>query len=105
MLPNTPSFNAAAAFPRIAAHIRKAGTEQYVTHGELVEKMVNDALVKKFTANPNEAWYLAEKMVGVFSAYFTKGYTKYNMDQYRTESLPISTLRLEFNLAQYIVGS
>ena len=72
-------------FPKIASHIRKAGAERYITHGELVEKLMDDALVREQAADPNEAWRIAEKMVGVFSAYFSKEYVEYNMDQYRRE--------------------
>jgi hypothetical protein len=80
-----PSFDAATAFHRIASLIRTTGTERYITHGELVETLMDDALVRKNAAVSNEAWRTAEKMVGVFSAYFTKGYTKYDMDNYRKE--------------------
>jgi hypothetical protein len=51
----------------------------------LVEKLVDDALVRERTTDSKEAWRMAEKMVGVFSAYFTKGYEKYGMDKYRRE--------------------
>jgi hypothetical protein len=84
-MPKKPTFDAATAFPRIAHCIRKTGAERYVTHGDLVEKLMDDTLVQKSATDPNEAWHVAEKMVGVFSAYFTKGYTKYSMDQYRNE--------------------
>ncbi|MHA2370808.1 MAG: hypothetical protein ACXADX_18495 [Candidatus Hodarchaeales archaeon] len=84
-MPKKPTFDAAKAFPRIAHYIRKAGAERYVTHGELVEKLMDDALVREQATEPNGAWHVAEKMVGMFSAYFTKGYTKYNMGQYRKE--------------------
>jgi hypothetical protein len=85
MMPKKPSFDAATAFHRIASLIRTTGTERYITHGELVERLMDDALVRKNAADSNEARRTAEKMVGVFSAYFTKGYTKYNMDKYRKE--------------------
>jgi hypothetical protein len=85
MMPKKPSFDAATAFHRIASLIRTTGTERYISHWELVEKLVDDAVVRERAADTKEAWRTAEKMVGVFSPYFTKGYTKYNMDQYRKE--------------------
>ena len=84
-MPRKPRFDAATAFPKIAHHIHRAGAERYITHGELVEKLMDDALVSEQAADPNEVWHAAEKMVGVFSAFFTKGYTNYNMGQYRKE--------------------
>ena len=80
-----PHFNTTKVFSRIAHYIRKAGAGRYITHGELVEKLMDDTLVKEYSAGPNEAWRIAEKIVGVFSSCFTKGLTKYNLEQYRRE--------------------
>jgi hypothetical protein len=85
MMPKKPSFDAATAFHRIASLIRTTGTERYITHWELVEKLVDDPIVRDHASDENTPLGIATKMVGVFSAYFTKDYTKYNMDQYRKE--------------------
>ena len=84
-MPKKPTFDAATAFPRISDLIRKVGSERYITHGELVEKLVDDPIVRDHASDEYAPLGIATKMVGVFSAYFTKGYKKYNMVELRKE--------------------
>ena len=85
MTPKKPQFNADTVFPRIAHYLRSTGTEGYITHWKLVEKLVDDPIVREHASDEGMPLGIATKMVGVFSSYFTKGYTKYDLNQYRTE--------------------
>jgi hypothetical protein len=85
MMPKKPSFDAATTFPRISDLIGKVGSERYIRHWGLVEKLMTEPIVRARASDENTPLGIATKMVGVFSSYFSKDYTKYNMNQYRRE--------------------
>ena len=82
-MPKKLGLDAATAFPRIADHIRKAGKERYISHWELVEKLVDDPIVRDHASDEYAPLGIATKMVGVFSKCFTTGEMAHLMESYR----------------------